>query len=432
MTTEIAVMNKLAVVLAADSAGTVTGWVNGKQETRYFKGENKIFHLSRRHPVGLMTYGNADLQRVPWELTVKDFRQHYGDTACDRLADYGEMLFNYVESNKDIFPSADREEYFKKKVKDVAIKAFVDAVQSAGFQSAQDDVSRAKAFECFIDQLRMMIDISVVPNTVTQGDIDAAIADHAPTLISEFNAEMSGFPWWGLANDLDQKVIEVTIKRLFKHYDEFLNATGIVIAGYGDKEYFPQLMQYRVYGFLREKFIWVCEDNKSISPTKPSEIVPFASTDMVETFTSGASPDVYGYIGTAFVESANEIAEAIRDSMGGGDIPGLADIVERHRKSFMASWFRKAIDVHYIPLTRVVGMLPVDEMAHLGETLINLESLKEKVTRPTESIGGPVDVAAITKSEGFVWIKRKHYFDLSLNPRYAARINARDQIGGGQ
>jgi hypothetical protein len=68
-------------------------------------------------------------------------------------------------------------------------------------------------------------------------------------------------------------------------------------------------------------------------------------------------------------------------------------------------------------------MLAVDEMANLAETLVTLESLKEKVTRPTESIGGPVDVAAITKAEGLVWIKRKHYFDLSLNARYQARLH---------
>ena len=60
-------------------------------------------------------------------------------------------------------------------------------------------------------------------------------------------------------------------------------------------------------------------------------------------------------------------------------------------------------------------------MADLAETLIMLESLKEKVTKPTESVGGPIDVAVITKSEGFIWIKRKHYFDPQLNPRYFQR-----------
>jgi hypothetical protein len=73
-------------------------------------------------------------------------------------------------------------------------------------------------------------------------------------------------------------------------------------------------------------------------------------------------------------------------------------------------------------------MLSIEEMAHLAENLVSLESLKEKMTRSTETVGGPVDVAAITKSEGFVWIRRKLYFDPALNPRYAHRV-ARMQGG---
>ncbi|NDE91434.1 MAG: hypothetical protein EB059_09945 [Alphaproteobacteria bacterium] len=69
-------------------------------------------------------------------------------------------------------------------------------------------------------------------------------------------------------------------------------------------------------------------------------------------------------------------------------------------------------------------MLPIDEMVNLGETLVNLESLKEKVTRPSQTIGGPVDIAVISKGEGFVWIKHKHYFDLRINPRYAAKLGS--------
>ena len=53
-----------------------------------------------------------------------------------------------------------------------------------------------------------------------------------------------------------------------------------------------------------------------------------------------------------------------------------------------------------------------------------LESLKEKVTRGTQSVGGPIDVAVITKAEGLVWLKRKLYFDAGLNHRYMSRIQS--------
>jgi hypothetical protein len=68
-----------------------------------------------------------------------------------------------------------------------------------------------------------------------------------------------------------------------------------------------------------------------------------------------------------------------------------------------------------------VGNLPVDELGGLAETLVSLESLKERVTRGSETVSGPIDVAVISKTDGFIWIKRKHYFDPALNPHFLRR-----------
>ena len=61
MTAEVCLMNRLAVVLAADSATTVTRWSEAGREERYFKGANKIFQLSDHRPIGLMIYDAADI-----------------------------------------------------------------------------------------------------------------------------------------------------------------------------------------------------------------------------------------------------------------------------------------------------------------------------------------------------------------------------------
>jgi len=33
------------------------------------------------------------------------------------------------------------------------------------------------------------------------------------------------------------------------------------------------------------------------------------------------------------------------------------------------------------------------------------------------TVGGPIEVAGITKHEGFKWVARKHYFNSKLNPK---------------
>jgi len=75
----------------------------------------------------------------------------------------------------------------------------------------------------------------------------------------------------------------------------------------------------------------------------------------------------------------------------------------------------------------MVLFMPKQELANMAESLINLTSLKRRVSAERETVGGPVDVAVISKDEGFVWIKRKHYFSPELNPRYIAKL--RNGIG---
>lgn len=76
-------------------------------------------------------------------------------------------------------------------------------------------------------------------------------------------------------------------------------------------------------------------------------------------------------------------------------------------------------------------MLPKDELAAMAEALVNLTSFKRKVSMETETVGGPIDVAVISKGDGFIWIKRKHYFKSELNPQFFANYN-KEEIESGE
>src|SRR6516162_4331962 len=67
MTCEVAVMNKHGIALAADSAVTL-----GAGE-KIYHGAEKLFALSPSMPIGVMTYGNANLMA---RADPKADRQH--------------------------------------------------------------------------------------------------------------------------------------------------------------------------------------------------------------------------------------------------------------------------------------------------------------------------------------------------------------------
>jgi hypothetical protein len=107
-----------------------------------------------------------------------------------------------------------------------------------------------------------------------------------------------------------------------------------------------------------------------------------------------------------------------------GDAVKLADLDQlksEAKDKFGDGFIEYSVQSHSRPMRQVLGALPFDELAELAETLVLLESLKERVTSSSASVSGPIDVAVISKNDGFIWVKRKHYFDPQLNPRYFAK-----------
>jgi hypothetical protein len=85
---------------------------------------------------------------------------------------------------------------------------------------------------------------------------------------------------------------------------------------------------------------------------------------------------------------------------------------------------------HYIdPIMDIVKSLQKTELAEMAESLVNLTSFKRHVSKVSETVGGPTDVAVITKGDGFICIKRKHYFDINLNNHFLNNYFQEDSDG---
>jgi hypothetical protein len=93
MTTEIAILNKSAVALAADSAVTIAMSSPKGKTYKVLNSANKLFSLSKNAPVGLMIYGNASLLGIPWETIVKEYRKNIGEITFPTLEEYCKNFF---------------------------------------------------------------------------------------------------------------------------------------------------------------------------------------------------------------------------------------------------------------------------------------------------------------------------------------------------
>ncbi len=60
--------------------------------------------------------------------------------------------------------------------------------------------------------------------------------------------------------------------------------------------------------------------------------------------------------------------------------------------------------------------MPLQDAIDLAEFLADVAVQWSRFLPGAQSVGGPVEVATISKHEGFRWIKRKYYFSRDLNP----------------
>jgi hypothetical protein len=189
---------------------------------------------------------------------------------------------------------------------------------------------------------------------------------------------------------------------------------------------------YSIRGIAGNQLIYHHDTVSSVDDNINAYIMPFAQSEMVGTFMDGIDPSLRQFIEHTTKKLLYGVAERIiahveKDNVGmAGKLrlrikPGLDALMQE----LMRMWDAKGREEYSGPIMEMVGAQPKDELAAMAEALVELTKFKRRVSRQEKTVGGPIDVAVITKGDGFVWIKRKHYFDPELNPRIMAQYNKR-------
>ena len=102
MTAEIAILNRTAVALAADSVVTIRGPTGRKM----YDSAEKIFQISLDQPLALMIYNNPLHVNAPLEVVVRNFRKTPSTTftkVCDVWPAFRDFLIGDGHGDEDEF-----------------------------------------------------------------------------------------------------------------------------------------------------------------------------------------------------------------------------------------------------------------------------------------------------------------------------------------
>ncbi|MEY8186370.1 hypothetical protein AB9C95_15360 [Serratia marcescens] len=425
MTAEIAVYNKNCVALSADSAVTISGLGMHK----IYNGAEKLFALTKHHPVGLMVFGSGNLSSSPWELVIKEFRRKLGKKSYKTLEEYAEKFFLFVESSTNIITEGMREESTFRFLSENVFKSLLDAYQSSKDNEFWVNFDINKFYvelEAHCHELLQALSETDFLDDFNADDIDSA-RDYCKNyteviLNAEIRDQDTPTP-----ESLLEVVNEIFATMLCKKSD-IGNISGLVLAGYGDDDYYPKVLAYDVCGFFKGKLRKAMNEGKC-SANGISGVTPFAQDDEVMAFMQGGSQNLINQLHTEYKGCLATLLEHLDDVISDSVVEEKQELVKEkiiaHAKSSLSETNQKISEfmrVNYInKVVNMVEFLPKQDIAYMAESLVNLTAFKRKVSDDSETVGGPIDVAVISKSDGFIWVKRKHYFDKEMNYHFFAR-----------
>jgi hypothetical protein len=397
MTAIVGVLNKHAVAIAADSAVTLGG---GR---KVMNGANKLFALSKYHPVAIAIYGNAEFIGTPWEIIIKEYRKQLKDKSFPTLRMYVDDFQRFLKRRKYFCSEKEANDYLKSSVQGLYLNIL---------QICKNHPDR-------IDNVLSRLEQSKT-QPLLGGFKDETVTFFNEEVKKEIENGCKMLQTEGITVDIVR--MKEIIEAVFTRDVIPLGTTGLVFAGYGESEIFPSIYNCNVGCVIKGLLAKVVKNASRINKDNLSGICPFAQTDVMHTILDGVSPKMHEVylqsLEQTFVKMKNALA-----SLAESSYPELASQIRGLDITPFGTEFLKMskttqMKEYTMPFVRSVATLEKEDLADFAESLITLTSLKRKVSFDQETVGGPVDVMVISKGDGIIWMKRKHYFDPDKNHHF--------------
>ena len=416
MTEDICVMNRSGIALAADSAVSLSG------NSKVYNSANKLFSLTKE--IGIMIYGSASYLGIPWETIIKVFKSNIQNENFLKLNEVSDLFFSFL-NNQD-FHSIDAE-FFDTLTQMNSLLTEILEEELSGIMLDQDlsglTSESDRLNEIFDDLLFSLAgELSKNVTIITDSNLFNTFKESYHSEIDKLFKEKLFFKY---TNKTIYYFTRCAYLYLIKDVPLNNLYTGVVFAGFGQSEIFPQIEDFKVFSsfigyqkVIKNPEIKIGNDMSCSA----AAIRPFAQQEMVYTFMNGIDKKIHDELPLQIYLNASENFDQLVLPYLDPNLSStqLNEIKSSYLDSIMKNTSDYLFEISYyeyqMPILSILDNLPKEELAIIAETLVNLTSFKRKISLEIENVGGPIDVALITKGDGFVWIKRKHYFKAELNP----------------
>ncbi len=411
MTSEVMIMNRQAVVLAADSAVTYGG---GPEPVVTLEAE-KILHLGPN--IALMVYSRGDVLGRSWSHIAHAFTRQHGETDYETVDDAAAAFFTFLDQNRQLFPKHEEREEFEGLMR----AAFMTVLNHAksmrsypggGYES--DEAAFSAALELYLSHL------AVDEQGVERKRLEIFGGLDAKRFHEQYGAMLDGLIAEALG---DFGMAEATRAQL--HRFAYLIATqpaflepyaGLVFAGFGAADVFPVYAHYYA-SILVDGVLKRAHDESTavgVEDGPNAFLRTFAQAEMTHAFLRGVHPYMFDVMISLNLIANEAAAETALKQAGVDDaqIDSVLAVMREEALPRLAGEFAHAVqnvsqDEFINPFIKVVSASGKKQLAETAKALVELNILKSDLHMSQTGVGGDVDVAMVSRTTGFEWYAKK-------------------------
>jgi hypothetical protein len=430
MTCQVVLLNGWGIGLASDSAVT--------SGNRVSNGSEKIFALPSPHKIAILTSANARIMGLPWESVLSAWSESL-TKVLPEVNDYWSSLekwiCNAISSTTSI---TDHEfEYLENRVYRGLRKTLVDEVwhpvlkpflekklTEQEMEIASTELNWQPEFKKKIETLipkevaKQSLDVIRNLNKYRQENHDASDGTNMGQCLVWIERYIKDYPnkfetsfFADLLSDLPdfpglQEVLTEYGASLlaFPNWDA---GTVLCVTGFGENDLLPSALEVNVLGIIGG--VRLGSEVSSWVRVKDSAHLFYGQRDALESLVLGRD--------SILLDASAKQSEAVSMFRAELEVSETDNTAVAHiKEAFENTIAKNNLEDQVIsagkeerlqPFQKAVSMSPVRDLAEFASTLVGVQSARAAFSQDNPTVGGPIDVATITKHEGFVWLRHK-------------------------
>jgi hypothetical protein len=405
------IMNRQAVVLAADSAVTYGG---GQSPVVTLEAE-KILELS--DTIAVMVYSRGDVLGRSWSQIAHAFRKEVPKQDYSSVSECAEAFFAFLDNNRKLFPESEEMEEFEDLMRAALLTVLNHARAMRSYPGASLDSDEAAfnaALDVYLDHLRAddygnKRDRLEIFSDFEPSDFYARYGSLIDALINEALGPFA------MEDRLRSKIFDFAY--MIATQPAFLEPyAGLVFAGFGNDDLFPVYSHY--YGSILVNGVMKRAHDETtmvgVDDGPNAYLRTFAQAEMTHAFLRGIHPYMFDVMISLNLVT-NEAAAEMALKEAGLDAAQIDSVMSRlldHQLPHLTGEFVHATQSisqqEFInPFIKVVAASGKKQLAETAKSLVELNILKSDLHQHQTGVGGEVDVAMVSRTSGLEWHAKK-------------------------